>query len=474
MADLLEQSVDVRNFAKGVNLVQPINMIDDSEVQLLENFDIGLAGELKKRPGWVTQYGGFGANSVQLLGLFQTPTYHQFIVFSNGHLYYSNDGLAWTDIGAYTNIQHGCQYGDNYYIVRDNSTVLKWTGAGISAIASSPSGTFCYVYKDRLFILNTISATVSSRLYFSAIADFTSWPSTNTIDIRPGDGDQLICGTVIHDVLLLFKTQTTWGLFVQGTPDLWTVRNINLEIGCVSKNAITSVEDYIYFVGIEGIYKTDGVSFDDISVPIFPVLQSRVVTSSILNLDHLDRFEDKIICLLHPDSNTYSYYTFYFRVGGWSKWPVGGGAIKPAWFTPIYTSTPARGLWATDNALGGKVYKFGAATYQDDGNNFTAQMITKEFEFAMPAEMKRGKWASFELTSPGNVTCSYIADGNAIAGAAVGPGVIAGRPTAHRIIGPGYFRNLSFKILQATSDSLIIYGITMKMSIKARIIGATK
>ena len=228
-----------------------------------------------------------GANAVKIIGHFVTDTYSQIILQVGTALYYTSDFTTFTSIGTYT-VAYGVQYANNFYMVREAGTLVQWTGAAVSTIAGSPNGSFCLVYRDRLFVLSSSAAgSLNSRLYYSKIADLsaTGWVSTSFIDVQPGDGDFLTCLAVIHDLLIVFKTRTTWALYVQGLPENWVLRSINPAIGCVSKYTPREIEGFLYFVGPQGVYKTDGNIFDDISSNIFTLFRDRLVNLTTTNID---------------------------------------------------------------------------------------------------------------------------------------------------------------------------------------------
>lgn len=374
-----ELPIDIKGF-KGINLREDAGMVQDDELSECVNFDIGRAGELRKRTGFEVLHTGatLGANSVKLIGHFVTDTYSQIIIQAGGNLYWTTDFNTFTLIGAYT-VSFGVQYSNKFYMVREAGTILEWTGAAIAAITGSPNGSFCLVYRDRLFVLSSSAAgSLNSRLYFSKVADFsaTGWPATNFVDVRPGDGDFLTCLAVIHDVLLVFKSRTTWALYVQGLPENWILRNINPAIGCISKYTPREIEGFLFFVGPQGVYKTDGNIFEDISSNIFPLFRDRIINLTTANLDTAAWFDDRYILLLKPDASTSRYMVYHLRTGGWTEW-VPSGNVTPAYFVEVYTASPAKGLYCGDLASTGKIFKYGGSGYTDAGVNYESRFITK-------------------------------------------------------------------------------------------------
>lgn len=465
-----ELPVEIRGF-KGINLREPEGMVQDDELTECVNLDIGRAGELKKRTGFEVLHTGstLGANSVQLVGHFLTDTYSQLIIQAGSNLYWTTDFNTFNLIGAYS-VSYGVQYTNKFYMVRASGTILEWTGAAISAIASTPSGTFCLVYRDRLFVLSSSGAgTLNSRLYFSSIADFsaTGWPSTNFIDVRAGDGDFLTCLAVIHDLLLIFKTKSTHALYVQGLPENWVLRSINPEIGCVSKYTPREIEGFLFFVGARGVYKTDGNIFEDLSSSIFTQFHNRTINLTTTNVDTAAWFDDKYILLLRPDTSTTKYFVYHLRTGGWTEWqPVAG--ITPAYFIEVQTTSPPKGLYCGDLSATGKIYRYGGSGYTDSGSLYEARFSTKEFDFGMPSTFKRGKWLGVDILGAGTAIVNYTVDGTDRNGTTL---TSIERRAEHKSLGPGYFRVLTVSMSVTSNAAFTLLGLTLYLHKKRAVVG---
>jgi hypothetical protein len=466
-----EAPIEIRGF-KGINLREPPGMIQDDELASCINLNIGRAGELVKRTGWAILHDGttLGVNQVRIVGHLITDTVSQLIIQAGANLYWSPDGSTMNLIGAYT-VEFGVQYNNVFYMVRSSGTVVSWNGTVAATIAGSPSGTFCAVYKDRLYVLNTkASGSLTSRLYFSAIADFsaTGWPASNFVDVRPGDGDSLTCLAVIHDLLLVFKTRSSWGLYVSGLPANWTLRNTNPEIGCISKYTPREIEGFLHFVGARGVYKTDGNIYEDISPNVQPVFRDRIVNLTSINIDVAAWWDDRYVLLMHPDPSTNRYLVYHLRTGGWTEWVPSGG-ILPAFFQEVNTGSPSKGLYAGDLNATGRVYRFGGGAYTDAGSNFDASFSTKEFDFGMPSVWKRGKWMQYEFDGTGTPTAVHVREGLASP-----PVELPDTPrrAAVKSVGPEYFRVWQLQFNMNSNGPFTYYGCTVYLHKKRAVVGA--
>lgn len=460
---------------KSLNLRDPAGLIEDNELASLVNFNIEVSGALKKRTGLEVLHNGstLGNNSVRLLGHYLTSSFSRLLGVAGNKIYYSDDGSTWTLLDATTGADFAVQYADKMYLVRKNSTVLEYNGSALTAIAGSPTGTFCLVYKDRLFVLNTeASGTLTSRLYFSKIADFSAagWPSTNFLDVRPGDGDSLVALAIIHDLLVVFKTRSTWGLYVSGLPDAWVLRMENPEIGCISKYTPREIEGFLYFVGPRGVYRTDGNLFENISPELQPVFDGRIVNLTSINIDVAAWWEDRYIVHVHPDPSTNRYFVYHLRTLGWSEWVFAGG-ILPFSFLEVNTAAPQKGLYMGDLNTTGRVFRFGSATsvYTDAGTPYTTSFASKAFDFGMPGLYKRAKWLQFEFDGAGNPNVTYVLDEASQAPRGISG---AGRRAAHKVAGPGYFRTCQVQFSDTSSGPLLFWGFSTWLHRKRPVVKA--
>ncbi|MGH9982417.1 MAG: hypothetical protein ACRD8W_00485 [Nitrososphaeraceae archaeon] len=479
----------------GLNINEAPNAIADTELADCINLDLAEGGELIKRTGFRTVHddvvdGGADLTTiVQLLGFFLTSTVQQFVGSANGKLYTSPDSVTWTDQGAIAGVVHyGVQYVDRFYIVRTGSAtgLLEWTGTTLTAITGSPDGTFCRVFKDRLFVLNSLSTTLSSRLYFSEPFDFspTGWPATNFIDVGAGDGDWLVACWNIQDTLIVFKTGASWRLYVQGDPTLWILRSFNSEIGCISRHGLSVLENMLYFCGIKGAYITDGNTIRNISVQVSPVFEDVVVSTATINRTSSFIWDDKFVVSLEtfpitPTWNEWStvtwgsllttpwtggnskitYLVFHIRQKGWTTWsPIPG--LAPHVFVSVLLSSTLKGVYSGDRVAVGKVYKYGEPRYSDDAASYGVTIETKEFDFGAATEMKRGKWMGINQRGDGFHLYTHITDGISRTPLI---SFTNSTPLELKFSGPGYFRSWRMQVLSASANPFTFFGITMHL-----------
>lgn len=488
-----EQVLDIKAFS-GLNTREQQGRVRDDQLLSAINYDIGRSGELTKRAGFAQKFAGggtLGANQVNLLGVLHTETLDQLIAKVGNELYYSTDGgVTWTLIlgGPWNNVEFGIQYLNIFYMVRKDATIVQWNGSTASAIAGSPFGTHCTVYKDRLFVLNTLgTGTLSSRLYFSKPGDFTAtgWVSTNFIDINPGDGDVLISQHGVQETLVIFKSTSTWVLYASGDPTLWVLRNLSPKIGCTSKYTTKDFEGQLYFLSDVGVYRTTGASVNSVSNDISPSFTQQQISSGFLNKSYAGIWEEKyILCLeYYPTIPTwasystvtwdtlntqtwgslnaqYKYYVYHFRVGGWTEWqPAVGSSFSVTNFVPIVFTANFRGLYVGARENNGKVFKLGETTYQDVGITYPCTMKTKEFDFDQISFMKKSKWLAVESVGEGTLTVNVLPYKGTIPANVVNTGVDR---RMSKVDGPGYFRTLQVMAVFSGVGPHTFYGLAMR------------
>lgn len=460
---------------QGINLREEPSLIKDAELSSCVNFTLGREGELIKRTGFEQLYDGaplWGLSQVKLIGYYSTPTYSQLLAVAGGSLYYSTDALTWTLIGVYA-IEYGVQYADTFYMVRKGGTVLTWTGTGTpTAITGSPSGDFCIVHKERLFVFDsTGTGSTNSRVYFSLPGDFSAagWPSTNTFDVQKGDGDYLVAAAVVNDVLFFWKTRATWGLYIQGAPTDWVLRSLNARIGCMSKYTVRVIDGVAYFVSAEGVYRSDGTSFSNIAENIHPVLKGRVASISVTNIETAFFWDDQYVVLIKTVAGPLRYFAFNVRLDGWTEWVVSGG-FKPSFFIEIRANLPNAGVYAGDTNLSGKIFRFGSNVYSDGGIVYTSSLRTKNYTFDAPTLIKRGKWLGVRT-----VGVATIAAVNLVNGAIEIPGSITSEAIAksQKLVGPGFFRTWSLMLTVSSSGNFQLLGMVLYLHRKRSQIGAS-
>lgn len=287
------QELKIGPYSGGINTYSDVSAIADDEMADCVNFDIDLDGSLKSRPPWSLLYGG---NSVITTGT-APPDSHQlvlgsfvfegvqFIIFNSCHtgayaawVYYlggPNDGIiAKIADGTYSN---AIRYNNDIYLTpgpeggsSSLGTGQKYDLAGglVTAIPNMPRGYSACVYKDSLWISGRRNIINNSRLFFSALADFTSWPGSNFFDINVGDGDAVHEVCVYQDNLLIFKDNATYLLSYDQGPAQAVLQQISTTIGVMGPRCVVSYENSVFLLQYNEVYEMQNYNFTRVSVKI--------------------------------------------------------------------------------------------------------------------------------------------------------------------------------------------------------------
>lgn len=293
MARSAIQELKIGPYAGGVNRYSDVSAIADDEMVDCTNFDIDLDGSLKSRPPWKLLHGtsatiAAGAippDSHQLvLGSFVYESV-QFVIFNSCHtnayaayIYFiggPNDGtIAQIALGTYSN---AIRYDNDIYLTPgpEGGSVSLGTGQKyalatglVTAIPNMPRGYSATVYKDRLWISGRRNIVNNSRLFFSDVANFSSWPGINFFDIQPGDGDAVHEIIVYQDNLMVFKDNATYVLSYDQGPSQAVLQEVNGTIGVMGPRCVVAYENSIFLLQYNEVYEMTNYDFTRVSVKV--------------------------------------------------------------------------------------------------------------------------------------------------------------------------------------------------------------
>ena len=272
-----------------------------------------------------------------------------------------------------------------------------------TAFTGSPAGTHMSLFKSRLFMINSLHTSgQESRLNFSEPLDYGNWPAANNIDISPADGEFLVATVVFNDQLILFKNRSTYVLTADGAPTSWIVRKLHPTIGCVGRGTPIIISGFIYFCSADGVYRTDGTTFERISEPIDGLIKSRLFayqSNMVLNRDAVF-YDDKYILML-PDGFGSNIHLFVYdvRVDQWSRWVMGSG-VETQGFAQYQEASPSLLVSGAKNS--NKLFSMGNPIYADDSTAYQCNFVSKAFDGGDPTSYKRNYAATVEVGANSN------------------------------------------------------------------------
>lgn len=340
----LPRELTIGPFAGGINTYSDPAQIADDELVDCVNFDLNLDGSLKSRPPWSVLDARVQVNTSSAT---EPPTCYQivigtgsfegnrYVVVSSSHegpaatyLYYvdgPNAGLLAKMADGIHSRAH--RYADDVYLIPDvqNSGVgAKYNLAGglVTVIPSMPQGYAAVIYKDRLWISGRFNVSNPSRLYFSDLANFSSWPGTNFFDVNPGDGDSVNDLVVYQDNIVIFKDNSTWVLAYDTGPAQAVLQVINTDVGSMGGRCVDVYENSIFVLKYNQLYEMSNYDFVRVSVKL-PFEYDDTLPSGAYATGGQDwRFPfwlrivgDRAIVRFYN-----RIYVYHLRLRGWTRW----------------------------------------------------------------------------------------------------------------------------------------------------------
>lgn len=262
-------------WAGGENNSQDPSLVPYHQLTQARNIIFSDRATKKKRDGIDFDWDGETSGSDSVVGLSDfwfgssgSRTHRVVAVTDAKEVYsYQSDGtrsddlFAGTSWGSAVTLASLRAYNNLLIICADgsNNVVKKWTGSGDIADlgGTPPDASFCSEFQGRL-ILNDIDNL--DRFHYSSIENAEEWLGTGdsaAIDIRPGDGDPEGITAFLGELDGWFYVAKRTKIYRVGgsfAPELWEVRLVAGNIGCVGPNAFARTENDIIFASDKGIH----------------------------------------------------------------------------------------------------------------------------------------------------------------------------------------------------------------------------
>lgn len=363
--------------------------INTNELFQLDNLTVDVDGSLMNRPAIKSlSVVGFGKDGIYIIGTYTTDAHTVYLVVGY------TDGSSVKNVGlvdtasltkAYSKaVSSLCsvQYKSNVYIVPEPATTAvggyfkddgTWT-----AVSAMPKGQSAAVYNERVWIAaGPNSVTNTSRIYYSDIADPTSWPGSNYFDIEPGDGQNITCILVLGDDLIIFKEHSTYRLGYSSSVDKAQISKINSQIGAIGPTAVALYSDNsIYVLHDTTVYEMFNFAFNPISTKL------RMSDSGSLSIRSgdtkaLSLYKNMLFVRVYDD-----LYVYYILTKTWSRWK---SSKVFSYVSQVEESSGAvayaSGSLTASNPAG--LYKFTEDRLSGIGSDetFDCQITTKTYDF---------------------------------------------------------------------------------------------
>ncbi len=126
-----------------------------------------------------------------------------------------------------------------------NNKPIIWNGVGnFSSVTGAPVAGIVKVWKDYVFLGDI--ENYPYRIRWSDVADPTTWPSSNYVDLDPNDTVTGIAA--LGNQIIIFQTNSIWALEYTGAILQFIPRRIISGVGALAPNAILEVGNSVYFI----------------------------------------------------------------------------------------------------------------------------------------------------------------------------------------------------------------------------------
>jgi hypothetical protein len=392
-------------FVGGLNTASDPTSIGDNEVADISNFDIDFDGSLVSRPPITTGVQGpVSGQNCDIIGIFVDATNGQVYVIgsTNNEIFYFNAG-AWTSITTGFRASAAIQYLDKMWIVAEPGSTSnggQWSPSfPFAAVATMPKGQSIQIYKERLWIGAGLKETVnSSRMYFSAIADGTTWAGVDFIDVNKGDGQKLVDIYSLSNNLYVFKEDSTYVFSYDSAPTKGNLQPVSKVVGTSNLRCIVQYENILYVYHEGFVYELINYNYTKLNVKVDFTSDTSLATSYFRPVA-MSVIGDRIILRYFE-----MQYVFYIKLRAWSKWES-SFVVGRWWKLPKDINSNFNDSYTTHSYLlnNRAIYNLYDGFDLTKTETYTCYIKTKIYDFDTPTAYKRLYWWGIDLLGQGNV-----------------------------------------------------------------------
>lgn len=313
------KNIQVGPFIGGMNLASDPSALKDNELVDCFNCGLDLDGSLIVRPPLKNYTTGVPASTTRMRALKGvTINGNSYIIFANDTTVWAFNGSGtWTQLVTGIYASSATQYKEKVYIVAGASSTVtggNWDGTTYTNIATMPKGDACLIWQERMWIAD---GAFTAKLSFSAIADPTTWNSTDFFQVAPGDGSRLRDLIIFNNNLLLFKEESVYALSYNTKPADAIISKISNTVGASGLHCVTIYQNVIYVYHQGDIYQMVNLNFVQINNRV-PFQYDASSPSG--------RSDNVFMCMLGQRlviKYYNNYYVYDTLVQTWSRWYSG-------------------------------------------------------------------------------------------------------------------------------------------------------
>ena len=469
-------SVSVKEFG-GTN-TDMSGQIPDNNFQRVYNMWVTLGKTLRAREG-IQQWGNYGITNGSLVGRWRTSTaIDRWLASTTAATYeMSKIGAAGSNISAFpTHLM--LQWNDLAFLFREDTTAIRtWNGTAITATLIPYFANVGIVHKNRMFtVSNKATGVAKSQLRYTDIFDINApntlagWTNGGTISVQTSDADWITAVAVMNDTLYIFKSFSTWVLYTDGVDTSWTLRNIHPSVGCIGRDTPVVIGGLMYFLSAQGVYRTDGTTFERISDAI-PDRFDNLDATTYVSTNDRSAVWYKNLYILNNNSSGGELDVYNIDNGAWTQW----NTVNPlSRIIGVPDGTPPYFVGMYNETSGVLARYIDSNTYKDyDGAlDYTCSFLTKYYDFDKPDVIKYIPEVSFDMNFQigitQSVTCTMFVDGNVTAGGSFQVQTNDSDRRLYRFTGPKRCRILACSAQFVPAGDIELNSINFVIDIKER------
>lgn len=311
MADFVE----IGPFTGGLNTATEPSSIGDNDLVSLKNLELQPDGALTTRPPiYVASDPLPTGDRINMIGFYSVGNEHSLIASDGDSATYAWKDGAWTLITDEFAATDGAQYRDEYYLIHDTEPGGVWDGSSFTQNNDIPTGNRIVLFKDRLWISKGIGAANSSRIY---VSDFDSsnpvlW-NGDFLTVAGGDGQDIVDIIPYYDMLIVFKTHSTYRFVYDSNPALGSVVLVSGDIGLTHTGCVASYENAIFTMYQNNVYDFTNLQYRKINDKL--ELRSDVPSTEYVRVCGISIWSNRLFV-------TYKGMCFVYNLvtRTWSEW----------------------------------------------------------------------------------------------------------------------------------------------------------
>lgn len=185
-------------------------------------------------------------------------------------------GTGWNTLNTFVSSLDGfsfCQVGDTTVLASASIPLQYSTTGAFTTLASGVQAKCIATLEGAIAAWNVtyngvvqgdglVISDIENIQNFTPQSDFSSLAYSVRLTDSPGAGTAIIA---FRDMLCIFKRRGFWIAQFTGAPEIWNIRLVSQDVGCVGKDACIVAGDRLYFLDNNDVYEFDGAQVRSIA-----------------------------------------------------------------------------------------------------------------------------------------------------------------------------------------------------------------